>query len=259
MAGVAAAFGAERVAAARRHVESSAALPLLFPHVELGTRYAYPPTPPDATSQRDGSAWPPPPPPPPPPPLPRVSDGVAQYEPTTAAGARLPHCWLVRAADGARCSTHDALALAAARALPTLPSLSLIVDSDAARHWARARTALPAARRALVRLVVVCADDAAAARAHAARGGGGDAPGDAGDDVSGDEVFVDAFGAWRAVRGVGTRGAVLVRPDGHVAWRTEPPQGDDTCDGDGDGDFDRLLADAVAATLSRGGRAAARQ
>ena len=32
--------------------------------------------------------------------------------------------------------------------------------------------------------------------------------------------FGDPYGEWRRIRGVGDSGAVLVRPDGHVAWRT---------------------------------------
>ena len=32
-------------------------------------------------------------------------------------------------------------------------------------------------------------------------------------------MFDDPYGEWRRIRGVGDRGAVLVRPDAHVAWR----------------------------------------
>lgn len=38
-------------------------------------------------------------------------------------------------------------------------------------------------------------------------------------------TFVDATGQWQQVRGVPEGGAILVRPDGHVAWRS---RGSDT-------------------------------
>jgi hypothetical protein len=34
--------------------------------------------------------------------------------------------------------------------------------------------------------------------------------------------LIDSTGAWMSLYGIGPDGAVLVRPDGHVAWRTEP-------------------------------------
>ena len=33
--------------------------------------------------------------------------------------------------------------------------------------------------------------------------------------------FGDPYGEWQRIRGIGDAGAVLVRPDGHVAWRAE--------------------------------------
>ncbi len=33
--------------------------------------------------------------------------------------------------------------------------------------------------------------------------------------------FGDPYGEWQRIRGVSDSGAVLVRPDGHVAWRAE--------------------------------------
>ncbi|MDA0635635.1 hypothetical protein OUY22_19625 [Nonomuraea sp. MCN248] len=43
--------------------------------------------------------------------------------------------------------------------------------------------------------------------------------------VLGDDV-VDVEGAWRSRYGVGAGGAVLVRPDGYVAWRATGPDPD---------------------------------
>lgn len=37
----------------------------------------------------------------------------------------------------------------------------------------------------------------------------------------GSGTLLDPYGEWEAVRGVGTTGCVLVRPDRHVAWRAE--------------------------------------
>lgn len=56
-----------------------------------------------------------------------------------------------------------------------------------------------------------------------------------------DGVFTDSSGRWEAVREVGPGGAVLARPDGHVAWR---------CSGDrGAAAAAAELRAAVAATL----------
>ena len=32
-------------------------------------------------------------------------------------------------------------------------------------------------------------------------------------------MFGDPYGEWQRIRGTGDSGAVLVRPDGHIAWR----------------------------------------
>ena len=62
-----------------------------------------------------------------------------------------------------------------------------------------------------------------------------------------DSVFTDSSGRWEAVRGVGAGGAVLVRPDGHVAWRC--------CGGRGAAAAAAELRAAVAATLHLSGGA----
>jgi 2,4-dichlorophenol 6-monooxygenase len=33
--------------------------------------------------------------------------------------------------------------------------------------------------------------------------------------------FGDPYGEWRRIRGISDTGAMLVRPDGHIAWRAE--------------------------------------
>jgi 2,4-dichlorophenol 6-monooxygenase len=51
----------------------------------------------------------------------------------------------------------------------------------------------------------------------------------------------DPDGAWAAVSGLGAEGAVLVRPDQHVAWRSTGPGTDPTA----------TLADVLAALVDR--------
>ena len=48
---------------------------------------------------------------------------------------------------------------------------------------------------------------------------GSSAPGDAGPGPR-MPTFVDADGQWQRLREVAEEGAILVRPDGHVAWRS---------------------------------------
>lgn len=39
--------------------------------------------------------------------------------------------------------------------------------------------------------------------------------------ISAEEPLVDETGEWATLYGIGPEGAVLVRPNGHVAWRTQ--------------------------------------
>jgi hypothetical protein len=52
---------------------------------------------------------------------------------------------------------------------------------------------------------------------------------------------LDEAGAWAEVSGTGPDGAVLVRPDQHVAWRSRGPVGDPV----------HVLADALAHLAGR--------
>jgi hypothetical protein len=44
--------------------------------------------------------------------------------------------------------------------------------------------------------------------------------------IGGDSDVDDSEGTWATVYGIAADGAVLVRPDGHVAWRTPTQPGD---------------------------------
>ncbi len=103
------------------------------------------------------------------------------YQPTTRPGHRLPHAWLER--NGERLSTHDLAGNNGA--------FVLITGADGER-W---RTA---AARAAERLGITLVD--------AAIGAG--------------LAYADGDGTWRALREIADDGAILVRPDNHVAWRS---------------------------------------
>ncbi|MEW2353504.1 FAD-dependent monooxygenase [Spirillospora sp. NPDC029432] len=124
------------------------------------------------------------------------------YRPTTRPGHLLPHAWLEH--DGRRLSTHDLTGAATGFALLTGPG---------GTPWCEA------AGRIAEKFAVPI---------FAARIGDG-------------AEFADADGRWEAVREITGEGAVLVRPDNHVAWRSmgasENPE--------------EVLADAVARVLDQ--------
>ncbi|MFK0120488.1 FAD-dependent monooxygenase [Streptomyces sp. NPDC090994] len=117
------------------------------------------------------------------PPPPRDPTG-ATYHPVTRPGHRLPHAWL-RHGD-TRVSTHDLVDGRAGFVLITGPL---------SECWA------VAAKKAEDTLGVPLTVVSVGGRAGAAD-------------------YWDADGTWTAVRGTGDDGAVLVRPDQHIAWRS---------------------------------------
>ncbi|WUH92876.1 FAD-dependent monooxygenase [Streptomyces sp. NBC_00433] len=102
------------------------------------------------------------------------------HRPTTRPGHLLPHAWVER--DGQRVSTHDLVGPAA--------GFVLITGPDGAA-WTEAATL--AAEKLSVPLTAVRIGEGA--------------------------DYADADGAWEQLRGTDGAGAVLVRPDQHVAWR----------------------------------------
>jgi 2,4-dichlorophenol 6-monooxygenase len=113
-------------------------------------------------------------------PQPRSPMG-GDYRPTTRPGHRLPHAWTER--DGRRVSTHDLVGASTAFVLITGP---------AGAAWAEA--AEQVAEKFSLPITV------------ARIGDGGQ--------------YADPDGSWAAVREIADDGAVLVRPDHHVAWRS---------------------------------------
>lgn len=119
-------------------------------------------------------------------PAPAGKNPLRDYVPTTRPGHCLPHVWLGR--DGSRESVHQLIA-------PR--GLTLLVDAEHAPQWAAAAQA---------------AGDIGAAVHVRVIGSGAD--------------WTDPSGDWAAVRGVSSGGALLVRPDRHIAWRA-PDWSDD--------------------------------
>uniref|UniRef100_A0A7C2NZ07 FAD-binding domain-containing protein n=1 Tax=Schlesneria paludicola TaxID=360056 RepID=A0A7C2NZ07_9PLAN len=120
---------------------------------------------------------------------PDADDPVLTYRPTTSPGARLPHVWLVDR-EGQRRSLFDLL---------EADGYLLLVHAEGQPVWdaaiaqARSQTGWP------VRCLAI--------------GEGAE--------------HQDPSGTWRPLSEVEPTGAILVRPDGHVAWRTarvESPQ-----------------------------------
>ncbi|TDB97373.1 FAD-dependent monooxygenase [Actinomadura sp. 7K534] len=122
------------------------------------------------------------------------------YRPTTRPGHRLPHAWLDRG--GRRLSTHDLAGAGLGFALLTGP---------AGAPWCEAAAQVAEKFSIPIRTAQI------------------------GDGAE----FADADGQWAAVRETADEGAVLVRPDNHVAWRSMGA-GDDPAG---------ALADAISRVL----------
>lgn len=129
------------------------------------------------------------------------------YHPTTRPGHRLPHAWIEH--HGRRLSTHDLTGTTTGFALLTGPG---------GTPWCEA------AERVAEKFSIPI---------FAARIGEG-------------AEFADADGRWEALRQHSDEGALLVRPDNHVAWRSMG----------GSQDPGGVLADAVSRILDHGAVAA---
>lgn len=114
-----------------------------------------------------------------------LSDSDLHYVPATVPGMRLPHAWLER--DGELCSSLDLFDYAA---------LQLWVTPAWREEWSEAMQLADPEGALAVRMVSV-----------------GDGDGEGADAVPFD-------GRWAQIRGVDASGALLVRPDGHVIWRS---------------------------------------
>ncbi|MGH3469379.1 MAG: FAD-dependent monooxygenase [Thermocrispum sp.] len=125
------------------------------------------------------------------------------HHPTTRPGHVLPHAWLE--SDGRRLSTHDLTATGAGFALLTGPQGS---------PWCEA--AAKVAEKFSIPIAAVRIGEGA--------------------------EFADVDGRWAAVREMSDEGAILVRPDNHVAWRSVA----------GEENPADVLADTVARILDPG-------
>jgi len=136
-------------------------------------------------------------------PAPRPIDDVRVYEPDTRPGSTLPHAW-IDDEGGRRLSTHDLVK----------PGRFLLIAGESGDDWCVAARAIASAHR--LPLDAICIGH-----------------------VDGD--WFDTRLAWAQYRGISSKGAVLVRPDRVVAWRSvdaaQAPA--------------RVLADALGQILGR--------
>ena len=207
------ALGRARLQRAAEVVASGAALPLLFARHELGFVYGGDgaatvpggqPSGEEAGSRRQ-----------------RYDVEDETLRPSSEAGARLPHHWLTDAQGQRRLSSHDLLQpeVGAAESSSVAHALTLLVDDAGAAHWATALQLLDGEVGAEggssawpLRLVSV-------------------APSPSGDAERAPPPGVamhalDPCGGWATKRQAEQCGALLVRPDGHVAWRCQSLAGD---------------------------------
>jgi 2,4-dichlorophenol 6-monooxygenase len=108
-------------------------------------------------------------------------DSPTEFTPSARPGHHVPHVWL-SAADGSQVSSSDLVAP---------EGLTLFVDASDAHDWAEAASAAASTTGCPIPLIVI-----------------------------GTTSLADHTASWRPICGVGASGAVLVRPDRHVAWRT---------------------------------------
>ncbi|MFF8022088.1 FAD-dependent monooxygenase [Streptomyces sp. NPDC007896] len=104
-----------------------------------------------------------------------------EHTPSTRPGHRLPHAWLD--VDGRRVSTHDFLGR---------QGQFLLIANEKGKAWCDAASALQDRLPVEITAIRVGVD-----------------------------ACIDAERRWLEVSGVGKSGAVLVRPDGMVAWRSQ--------------------------------------
>lgn len=120
-------------------------------------------------------------------PAPERDPWGSEYRPTTRPGHRLPHAWLE--VQGDRVSTHDLL---------DGHGSFLLIANAAGAAWCQAARSIALERGLRLRTVRIAAD--------------GDA--------------LDTDRRWATLSGVGEDGAVLVRPDGMIAWRSAAASAD---------------------------------
>jgi 2,4-dichlorophenol 6-monooxygenase len=123
------------------------------------------------------------------------------YTPSTKPGHRVPHAWLGH--DGRRVSTHD---------LGEGHGSFVLIAGTAGQAWAEAAAAAADKTGISLKAVVI---------------GGAD--------------YEDIDGTWQRLRQIGDDGAILVRPDNHVGWRSTGSNSDPA----------GALTDAIGTILGR--------
>ncbi|UGT61839.1 FAD-dependent oxidoreductase [Nocardia asteroides] len=124
------------------------------------------------------------------------------YHPTTRPGHRLPHTWIEH--NGRRLSTHD---------LTENNARFVLIVAENGESWAPA--AAQAAEKYGVQVKVA--------------------------EIGAESEYRDPQGEWSALRQISGSGAILVRPDNHVAWRSAEAVSDPSS----------TLVQALGAVLSR--------
>ena len=115
-------------------------------------------------------------------------DRALHHQATTRPGAKLPHAWLVDA-DGTRISTLDLVG----------HGRFTVVTGLSGGVWSRAAAATATATGVPLRVVRI-----------------------------GTDTTRDAYGDWSRLREIDEDGALLVRPDGYIAWRTRSGPANDS-------------------------------
>jgi 2-polyprenyl-6-methoxyphenol hydroxylase-like FAD-dependent oxidoreductase len=115
---------------------------------------------------------------------PQPSDPVVDYRPTTWPSARLPHFWVEK--DGLAISIHDVI---------ERDGLTLLTHVEGKQAWLSAIATMELKTSMPIRCLAI------------------------GPQMDAD--LLDARGAWASLSEIEPTGAVLVRPDGHVAWRVK--------------------------------------
>ncbi|KAE8366462.1 FAD binding domain-containing protein [Aspergillus caelatus] len=123
---------------------------------------------------------------------PREDPGGKIYVPTTRPGHRLPHAWIERG--GKTISTHDLIGSGKQHDL-------VLITDEAGNEWIKAADALT--KKYGLRI------GTAAIGAHP--------------QSTHSDLYQNCDGVWAKVRGITDGGAILVRPDNFVIWRSLGP------------------------------------
>ncbi|KAH6990178.1 FAD binding domain-containing protein [Ilyonectria destructans] len=123
---------------------------------------------------------------------PREDPGGRVYVPTTRPGHRLPHAWVER--DHQTVSTHDLIGNGGDYDL-------LLISDELGDHWSNAARNITA--RSAIRIAVA----GIKAHRHCQKPG----------------LYQDCDDNWIKVRGFADGGAILVRPDNFIMWRSMGP------------------------------------